>query len=134
MLAALEAFAVPLGIAFQLRDDLIGAFADPSVTGKPLGGDLRAGKRTLLVSVALGRRGSDVERLLSGVLGNPQASAADVQRTLVALDACGARAEVESRISALRRDAAEALDSGGWTPEARALLDGLTNAMLDRAS
>lgn len=134
MLAALEAFAVPLGIAFQLRDDLIGAFADPAVTGKPLGGDLRAGKRTLLVSLALGRRGSDAERLLSSVLGNPQASTGEVQRTLAALDACGARAEVESRITALRRDAAEALDAGAWSPAARALLDGLMTAMLERTS
>jgi geranylgeranyl diphosphate synthase, type I len=134
LLAALEAFAVPLGIAFQLRDDLIGAFADPIVTGKPLGGDLRAGKRTLLVSLGLHRPGSDVERLLSRVLGNPQASNADVQRTLAALDACGARAQVEQRIATLARDATEAVEAGGWGPEARVLLDGLMTAMLDRVS
>jgi geranylgeranyl diphosphate synthase type I len=134
LLASLEAFAVPLGVAFQLRDDLIGAFADPKVTGKPLGGDLRSGKRTLLVSLALARRGTDVERLLSDVLGNPQASNADIQRTLAALDACGARTQVEQRIGALSRDASEALDAGGWSPEARALLDGLMKAMIDRAS
>ena len=102
-----------------------GATADPSVTGKPLGGDLRAGKRTLLVSLALGRRGSEVERLLSSVLGNPQASSAEVQRALSALDACGARAEVEERISVLARDASDALDAGDWPPDARGLLEGL---------
>jgi geranylgeranyl diphosphate synthase type I len=134
MLGALEAFAVPLGIAFQLRDDLIGAYADPAVTGKPLGGDLRAGKRTLLVSLALARRGSDAERLLSRVLGNAQASTADIERALTALEACGARAEVEQRIAALARDASEALDAGGWSPEARALLDGLQRAMLERSA
>lgn len=133
-LAALEAFAVPLGVAFQLRDDLIGAFADPSVTGKPLGGDLRAGKRTLLVSLALGRRGSEVERLLSSVLGNPQASSAEVQRALSALDACGARAEVEERISVLARDASDALDAGDWPPDARGLLEGLRVAMIERSA
>jgi geranylgeranyl diphosphate synthase type I len=134
MLAALEAFAVPLGIAFQLRDDLIGAFADPTITGKPMGGDLRAGKRTLLVSLALSRPGSEVERLLSHVLGNAQASNADLSRTLAALDACGARAEVEQRIATLARDAMDALDAADWSPEARALLDGLMKAMLERVS
>jgi geranylgeranyl diphosphate synthase, type I len=134
MLASLEAFAVPLGIAFQLRDDLIGAFAEPSVTGKPLGGDLRAGKRTLLVSLALARRGSEVERLLSSVLGNAQATDADVRRTLTALDACGARAQVEQRITVLARDAADALNASGWNPDSRALFDGLMHAMLDRVS
>jgi geranylgeranyl diphosphate synthase type I len=134
MLGALEAFAVPLGIAFQLRDDLLGAYADPAITGKPRGGDLRAGKRTLLVSLALARRGSEAERLLSGVLGNARASDADIERTLAALTACGARADVERRIVELGRDASEALDAGGWSPEARALLDGLQRAMLERSA
>lgn len=134
MLGALEAFAVPLGVAFQLRDDLIGAYADPAVTGKALGGDLRAGKHTLLVSLALSRRGSEAERLLSSVLGNAQASNSEIERTLAALDACGARTEVEQRIVALGQDASEALDAGAWSPGARALLDGLLQALLQRAA
>ena len=46
------AFGLPLGIAFQLRDDLLGVFGDPEVTGKPSGDDLREGKRTVLVAIA----------------------------------------------------------------------------------
>ncbi|MGD0527854.1 MAG: polyprenyl synthetase family protein, partial [Polyangiaceae bacterium] len=46
---ALAAFAVPLGVAFQLRDDALGTFGDPGATGKPAGSDLRRGKRTALV-------------------------------------------------------------------------------------
>ncbi|HTV17021.1 MAG TPA: polyprenyl synthetase family protein [Polyangiaceae bacterium] len=132
--AALEAFALPLGIAFQLRDDLIGAYADPSVTGKPLGGDLRAGKRTLLVNLVLARRGSEAERLLTGVLGNAEASNAEVERALAALEACGARAEVEQRIAGLARQASQALDAGAWSRDARAVLDGLSRAMLERTA
>jgi geranylgeranyl diphosphate synthase type I len=44
-------FGIPLGIAFQLRDDILGVFGDPSVTGKPAGDDLREGKRTVLVAL-----------------------------------------------------------------------------------
>jgi geranylgeranyl diphosphate synthase, type I len=132
--AALEAFALPLGIAFQLRDDLIGAFAEPRVTGKPRGSDLRAGKRTLLATLGLAQPGSDAERQLTAVLGNAAASDAEVERALVLLDACGARLEVEQRISALSGQAREALAAVAWAPGARLLLDGLLKALIERAS
>lgn len=132
--SALEAFATPLGIAFQLRDDLIGAFAESSVTGKPRGGDLRAGKRTLLVDAALSRRGSDVERLVSQVLGNATASEREIEQALAALDACGARADVESRISTLSAKAHAAVQASPWGSGDRHLLEGLLRALLARAS
>ena len=53
MIAQLSRFGLPLGEAFQLRDDLLGVFGDPSVTGKPAGDDLVEGKRTVLVALAL---------------------------------------------------------------------------------
>ena len=49
----LSRFGLPLGEAFQLRDDLLGVFGDPEVTGKPAGDDLIEGKRTVLVALAL---------------------------------------------------------------------------------
>ena len=51
-LAALREFGLPLGVAYQLRDDLLGVFGDPEVTGKPAGDDLREGKRTVLIAIA----------------------------------------------------------------------------------
>lgn len=131
---ALEAFAVPLGVAFQLRDDLIGAYAPPSVSGKPLGGDLRAGKRTLLVSAALARRGSSAERLLGSVLGNAQATEEQVLRTLEALESCGARSEVEARIAALEVEARGALRRGPWQKQGQHLLEGLVDVLIHRSS
>ncbi len=53
LLAALSAYGLPVGEAFQLRDDLLGVFGDPAVTGKPAGDDLREGKRTVLVAYAV---------------------------------------------------------------------------------
>ena len=51
MLKALSTFAIPLGLAFQLRDDILGVFGDPAVTGKPAGDDLREGKRTVMIGL-----------------------------------------------------------------------------------
>ncbi|MFI1224283.1 MULTISPECIES: polyprenyl synthetase family protein [unclassified Streptomyces] len=53
LIAAYRAFGRDIGIAFQLRDDLLGVFGDPAVTGKPSGDDLREGKRTALIATAL---------------------------------------------------------------------------------
>jgi geranylgeranyl diphosphate synthase type I len=128
--AALEAFALPLGIAFQLRDDLLGAYGDPARTGKPRGSDLIAGKRTLLLSAALGD--SNASQALGAVVGNPRATAEAVELALAAIDACGARASVEARIEALSREARAALAQSSFDATGRDLLLGVLSALVDR--
>ena len=71
ILAALSAFGLPLGEAFQLRDDLLGVFGDPATTGKPAGDDLVEGKRTVLVALALDAAPADDAALLDRSLGSP---------------------------------------------------------------
>ena len=61
LLAGLSAYGLPLGEAFQLRDDILGVFGDPDRTGKPAGDDLREGKRTVLVA-QLERLGTPAQR------------------------------------------------------------------------
>ena len=53
LIESLSAYGLPVGEAFQLRDDLLGVFGDPALTGKPAGDDLREGKRTVLVAYAV---------------------------------------------------------------------------------
>ena len=55
------AYGLPLGEAFQLRDDVLGVFGDPAETGKPAGDDLREGKRTVLVALRRSERGSPAQ-------------------------------------------------------------------------
>lgn len=128
--ADIEEFAVPLGIAFQLRDDLLGAFADPAQTGKPRGSDLIAGKRTLLLQVALAD--DRARQRIGAVLGKPNAPAADVEAALDAILACGARDSVEARIAELTRRSLAVLDRGRFDAAARALLGGVLRALLER--
>ncbi|HEY4156865.1 MAG TPA: polyprenyl synthetase family protein [Polyangiaceae bacterium] len=132
-LGALERFALPLGVAFQLRDDLLSAFGDPKDTGKPFGGDLRSGKRTVLLTQALKRaRGRDL-LLLKRVAGNQRARESDVRRGLAVLESSGARGYVEARVDELLAEASAAL-STHVTPEGAALLAGAAQALTARRS
>lgn len=105
----LAAFAEPLGIAFQLRDDLLGAFGDERVTGKPQGTDLRRGKRTALVVAMLADpRGRE---LLAPVLGVPDASSEDVDGVLAFARAELYLARIEGRIRSLQDEARRVLET-----------------------
>lgn len=130
-LGALERFAGPLGIAFQLRDDLLGAFGEPERTGKPLGSDLTAGKRTVLLVEGLRRVRGESRRALLAVVGNRRAKQRDVRRALDILEETGARARVEARIEALATEARGAL-SRGITKEGARLLEGAVDALTAR--
>lgn len=132
--AELEAFAVPLGIAFQLRDDLIGALADPAVSGKPRGSDLRAGKRSLLLDAAERLAEPSGVSAIRAVFGNRTAAAGDVEHALEAVRSSGAPAHVEARIAELSAQAAAALGAPGFNVVARHLLEGVRAALLERES
>ncbi|MEI8254274.1 MAG: polyprenyl synthetase family protein [Deltaproteobacteria bacterium] len=127
---ALEAFAGPVGIAFQLRDDLIGAFGDEQETGKSAASDLRAGKRTAPVSLAIERLDESGRRELEGVLGRDDDAAVERARALI--DGSGARAAVEDRIAALRERALAALIGPSLRVEGARLLSNLAHDMTER--
>jgi geranylgeranyl diphosphate synthase, type I len=132
LLSALDRFALPIGIAFQLRDDLLSAFGDPKQTGKPFGSDLRRGKRTLLLNHALKRARGREHRVLDRVIGNPAASDAEVRRAVEIIEQSGARDAVEQRIQELVSEARTALGSGRITDQGLELLNGATDALTAR--
>lgn len=130
-LEALSAYARPLGVAFQLRDDLLSAFGDPAQTGKPLGNDLKSGKRTALIAHALRRaRGKD-RTLIRAVLGNPRASERALRQAVEAIERSGAREIVERRIDELVQASLGELD-GAVSKQGRALLEGAARALTAR--
>jgi geranylgeranyl diphosphate synthase type I len=131
-LATLERFGAPVGVAFQLRDDLLGTFGD--MIGKPVGADLRAGKRTALIAEASLILAPDGRALLDKVLGNPHASEQAVLDAADLLEKCGARARVEARLHALRNEALAALEHPSLSPPGRALLRELLELLLSRSA
>jgi geranylgeranyl diphosphate synthase, type I len=113
LISAYRRFGADIGVAFQLRDDLLGVFGDPEVTGKPAGDDLREGKRTLLLAIATERAeatGDDAALdVLDHVVGHPDLDAADLDRVRELLITLGAERAVEQRITELTGTALDAL-------------------------
>lgn len=128
----LAAYGLPLGEAFQLRDDLLGVFGDPQATGKPAGDDLIEGKRTVLVALALDAAPPAEAALLHSSLGTPL-DEAGVARLRDIIDSSGAHAQVEQVIEELSDRALTALDRVDIDERARQVLRHLADAATRRA-
>ena len=119
----LSGYGLPLGEAFQLRDDVLGVFGDPEVTGKPAGEDIREGKQTLLLVLGRQMAGPAGQRVLETVPGNPAAAGQDIADVRTVLAGCGAVDAVERRIAGLAGQARAALAAEPGVPgDARAAL------------
>jgi len=100
----LSAYGLPLGDAFQMRDDVMGAFGDERTTGKPVGGDLREGKPTPLLARALAVATKSQQQVLATV-GQPGLTDAGVGAIQAVLVDTGALADLEATIAALTAEA-----------------------------
>jgi geranylgeranyl diphosphate synthase type I len=121
---ALSTFGLPLGEAFQLRDDILGVFGDATVTGKPVGDDLREGKLTPLVAAAAARATGPAARVLDRI-GDPDLDDDDIAALQDVLVDTGAVDEVERSIERLVDRALDALSVAPITTEARLALEEL---------
>ena len=99
LIAAYSRYGLPVGEAFQLRDDLLGVYGDPAVTGKPAGDDLREGKRTVLIALAADRADAAGRATLDRLVGDPTLDATGVTELRDLIAATGAVAEVERMIA-----------------------------------
>ncbi|MGI5187026.1 polyprenyl synthetase family protein [Promicromonospora sp. CA-289599] len=138
--AEIEAAGLPLGEAFQLRDDVLGVFGDPAVTGKPAGDDLREGKRTVIVARTLallpdpdGSDGSDAATL-TAALGDPDLAEGDVTRVREVIVSSGALDAVEHLIDDLAVRAHALLGLADLSEPGRSVLTDLAHAAVDRAA
>ena len=131
---ALSAYGLPLGEAFQLRDDLLGVFGDPSVTGKPAGDDLREGKRTVLIAMTNDRQSEAQREIARKYFGKPDLDAQGVAVLREIIESTGARAELESTIELLTDQALTAAQSAVFTEDGNAMLVELANIATKRSS
>jgi geranylgeranyl diphosphate synthase type I len=118
LLPHLSAYGLPLGDAFQMRDDVMGAFGDTAVTGKPVGGDLIEGKPTPLLARAT-RRATPAQQAVLDLVGDPGMTAATVERVQAVIVETGALDELEAHIADLTETAVTALDAAPITAIAK---------------
>lgn len=133
-LSALRDFGIPLGTAYQLRDDLLGVFGDTELTGKPSGDDLREGKRTVLIALARAKLPVNARRLLDELLGDPDLTAHQVAVLQASIRDCGAVEQVERIIDHNVKLAIDAISHAPIAPSARDELVSLADRVTRRAS
>ncbi|WP_165065051.1 polyprenyl synthetase family protein [Marisediminicola senii] len=133
-LDALREFGLPLGIAYQLRDDLLGVFGDPAVTGKPAGDDLREGKRTVLIALARQEMEPNARTLLDELLGDVELTEEQVGMLQASIIGSGAVDSVEKIIDHNVTRAVSALDDAPISESARAQLRHLADAVTRRSA
>jgi len=109
-------YGIPLGEAFQLRDDLLGVFGDPAITGKPAGDDLREGKRTALIAITMDRATNGQLKDLKSNFGDPNLTSEQVNLLQEIIISTGAASHIESMIKELTDTSLAALKHGGITP------------------
>ena len=125
-----------LGVAFQLRDDVLGVFGDPAVTGKPSGDDLRSGKRTVLLAEAVERADASdpaAAELLRSSIGT-DLTEAQVRELCSAIESVGALAAVEEHIETLSRHALSTLTDAPINAPAKAGLTELVGLAANRSA
>ena len=125
-------YGIPLGEAFQLRDDLLGAFGDGEKLGKAVGEDLREGKPTALYAITRQKATQAGIELLDRRFGHHDLTAAEVEGIQDLMDSTGARDSVERQVAELTDQALEALDRAPITDEARAELAALARFVAGR--
>ncbi|WP_316750430.1 polyprenyl synthetase family protein [Streptomyces herbicida] len=134
ILDALTAYALPVGEAFQLRDDLLGVFGDPRKTGKPVDDDLREGKYTVLMALGIARADCAQLSVLRSLVGRSDLDTEQADAIRGVLVSTGARSAVEQMISSRRRRALSALRGAPLPPHAITALRGLAHATSARSS
>ncbi len=131
-LKTLSDYGLPLGIAFQLRDDILGVFGDEKITGKPAGDDLREGKRTVLVATALSRTTGAEHDLLNLSLGNKNLTSQTISDLQSILTNSGAVDEVEQMIEKNRTTALQTIEADYLEENAKFVLANLAVAATER--
>jgi geranylgeranyl diphosphate synthase type I len=131
LLDAYSAYGLPLGDAFQLRDDVLGVFGESSVTGKPVGDDLREAKPTPLMALAL-QRATPAQRGVLEQVGRSTLGAADIAAVQQAIVDSGALTEMESTITRLTNEAIAAISKAPVSGEVQDRLVELAHFVSDR--
>ena len=125
-------FAIPMGIAFQIRDDIIGVFGNRDKTGKPVGSDLKEGKKTLLIAKALENANEDDRKFLMSVLGNENIDFEEIEKARKIIIDTGSLKYSEDKAEELISIVKQKLDLLNISNEEKGFLIGLSDYIVKR--
>lgn len=133
-LISIERFAVPLGIAFQIADDLLGMFGNENALGKPTLSDLREGKRTILIAHGLAMADPSGRRLIKSALGNPAVTYTQLGQVRTVLERSGAKAKTTAMANQFVAQAKRELAKIGFSDDVADQLTKLADFTVGRKS
>ncbi|QNV39214.1 polyprenyl synthetase family protein [Rothia amarae] len=134
LLQNLSQFGLPLGEAFQMRDDVLGVFGESAITGKPTGDDLREGKRTLLIALTQQKAEPALWEKLDSALGNQDLTETDIVELQNIIIDCGALASLEAEIEKIGQHVISSLEAMPIEETPRLALENIVARLLHRAS
>lgn len=132
LLQEIRRYAIPVGIAFQIQDDILGVFGTEDQLGKSVTSDIKEGKQTIL-TVAAQRLSNDAQRKrLKSLIGNPRISSADIKEVQEIMKTSGALDYARSRAQTLIEEGKAVLSILPISPDIREILDGLADYIVER--
>jgi geranylgeranyl diphosphate synthase type I len=131
-LQKISAFSVPVGMAFQIQDDILGLFESEAKTGKENGGDIREGKRTFLVSEALKRANPSEKNFMQKTLGNPAVNAEEIKRFQEIIKKTGALQKTKALAEALVQTGKKELSQMKIDQSSKKFLEDLADYIVSR--
>lgn len=132
LLKSLSSFAIPLGVAFQIQDDIMGIFGDREKIGKPVGADIREGKKTLLISHAIEKSNSKQRNAIHFILGNKKTNSADVEKIKKIIIETGALQDSQEKAANLVKLSKKYLDKIKISKKNKNFLSDLADFIISR--
>ncbi len=132
LLKTFSAYAIPVGIAFQIQDDILGIFADEKKLGKPVGSDVRQGKYTLLVARAFEKAGGKQKNIIKNILGKNNLTKNELEVFRNIIVETGALDYAQNMAVKLANQGKRAIEKEKINPEAKEFLTGIAEYMVNR--
>ncbi|MBI4283724.1 MAG: polyprenyl synthetase family protein [Chloroflexi bacterium] len=131
-LGSLSRYGHPVGIAFQIQDDILGMFGTEKELGKPIGSDIREGKRTLLTVKAFENASASQKKKMEAILGNPAVSELEIQEFKDIIESTGSLEYSRHRAAALINEGKEALVGVPIQEDVKERLFGIADYIIER--
>jgi len=132
LLALFSAYAIPVGIGFQIQDDILGVFGNEKKLGKPVGSDLKKGVQTLLITKALENGNTQQRQWIQSMMGNPDADDRDIEEFKKIVIDTGSLEYSKNFSRKLIKQGKEAIEKGDIPKNAKEFLSGIADFLMNR--